>query len=397
MEALELLQGIDGGQPCADAVQGEVADDEGHGAQGERDRDGTSDGAPAVTAAEHEDEEGELPGAPEGDAAAGEREEGARAADDGAGEPQGLALALRAVGGEPEEERGGEGGEGGEVVGVAEGGEERELAVLEAVEAEEGGGVGERVAEADEGHGDAGGADAGGEDAAAGARAAEAGGGDDGGGGGERAGERGGGGGRVVGERAPAVEAQGDEGEGAQLGEGWAEDAEERRRERDELEGAEAGDGEGNGGEGRDDEAASVGGDEEAERAWRRGGRRGPRRPVERPRARAWVRPRRPRGRRWRRGGAARSGGGRHGRGEEGHARRSRPMSRFALWMSVLAVLVFGPACKGSCRQLAEKLCSCAGNTYELNACNQAAATEQGRVGTTSEDEAVCQSAARRV
>lgn len=66
-------------------------------------------------------------------------------------------------------------------------------------------------------------------------------------------------------------------------------------------------------------------------------------------------------------------------------------MSRYALWMSVLAVLVFGPGCKSSCRQLAEKLCACAGNTNELNSCNQAAANEQGRVGTTSADEVTCQ------
>lgn len=58
--------------------------------------------------------------------------------------------------------------------------------------------------------------------------------------------------------------------------------------------------------------------------------------------------------------------------------------------MSVLAVLVFGSACKGQCRQLAEKLCACAGNTAELNACNQAAANEQARVGTTTDDEAIC-------
>ena len=65
-------------------------------------------------------------------------------------------------------------------------------------------------------------------------------------------------------------------------------------------------------------------------------------------------------------------------------------MSRVALCVSVLCVLVFGPACKGNCRQLAEKICSCSANTADLNACNQAAGTEQARVGTTPQDEAVC-------
>ena len=53
------------------------------------------------------------------------------------------------------------------MVGVAEGSEKRQLAVLEPVQAEEGVGVGQGVPEADEGDGDAGEADAGGEEAAA--------------------------------------------------------------------------------------------------------------------------------------------------------------------------------------------------------------------------------------
>ena len=65
-------------------------------------------------------------------------------------------------------------------------------------------------------------------------------------------------------------------------------------------------------------------------------------------------------------------------------------MSRYFLWASVLCVLVLGPACKGSCRQLSEKLCLCASNTFDENICIQNAATEQGRVGTTPEDDAVC-------
>ena len=65
-------------------------------------------------------------------------------------------------------------------------------------------------------------------------------------------------------------------------------------------------------------------------------------------------------------------------------------MSRYFLWASVLSVLVFGPACKGDCRKLAEKLCDCAANTTEKNQCLTNAATEQGRVGTTPADETVC-------
>jgi len=65
-------------------------------------------------------------------------------------------------------------------------------------------------------------------------------------------------------------------------------------------------------------------------------------------------------------------------------------MSRYFLWVSVLGVLLFGAACKGDCRKLAEKLCTCATNTTDRNLCLQRAATEQGRVGTTPADEQVC-------
>ena len=67
-------------------------------------------------------------------------------------------------------------------------------------------------------------------------------------------------------------------------------------------------------------------------------------------------------------------------------------MSRYFLWASVLCVLVLGSACKGDCRKLAEKLCQCAANTNDRNFCIQNASTEQGRVGTTPEQEAVCAS-----
>jgi hypothetical protein len=63
-----------------------------------------------------------------------------------------------------------------------------------------------------------------------------------------------------------------------------------------------------------------------------------------------------------------------------------------AMIMAVLAVLLFGAGCKGDCRKLAEKLCQCAANTNEKNLCITNAATEQGRVGTTPEDEQLCAS-----
>lgn len=62
-------------------------------------------------------------------------------------------------------------------------------------------------------------------------------------------------------------------------------------------------------------------------------------------------------------------------------------MSRY-LWCLLALGLFTG--CKGDCRKLAEKLCDCAANTTEKSNCIQTAATEEGRVGTTPTDEAVC-------
>ena len=121
------------------------------------------------------------------------------------------------------------------------------------------------MSEADEGDGEAGEADPGGELAPAGTRAGEPGGGDEGSGGGERPDERGGGGWGVVRERAPAVEAERDEGEGPEVAQGRAEDAGEGRREREELQETEAGNGEREKSQWWNDEPALIGGDEESD------------------------------------------------------------------------------------------------------------------------------------
>ena len=68
-----------------------------------------------------------------------------------------------------------------------------------------------------------------------------------------------------MGDRAPAVEAEGLEGEGAQLAEGWAQGARQPRGQGDELQGAEGGGGEGNECEWWKGEAAAVCAQEECE------------------------------------------------------------------------------------------------------------------------------------
>ena len=67
-------------------------------------------------------------------------------------------------------------------------------------------------------------------------------------------------------------------------------------------------------------------------------------------------------------------------------------LSRIAL---TLLVLLFGAttltACKGSCRQLSEKLCQCSRNSLERDACMRRVSQEEGRIEVTPEHEAVCQ------
>jgi len=56
---------------------------------------------------------------------------------------------------------------------------------------------------------------------------------------------------------------------------------------------------------------------------------------------------------------------------------------------AVLPLLLLG--CKGSCRQLSEKLCDCQVTTAAKTACLQRVASEETRIGPKAEDNAVCQ------
>ena len=47
--------------------------------------------------------------------------------------------------------------------------------------------------------------------------------------------------------------------------------------------------------------------------------------------------------------------------------------------------------CKGSCRQLSEKLCDCSTNSVERELCVRRAANDQALIEPTSEDEATCE------
>lgn len=58
------------------------------------------------------------------------------------------------------------------------------------------------------------------------------------------------------------------------------------------------------------------------------------------------------------------------------------------LGAALLPILLLG--CKGSCRQLSEKLCDCQVTTVAKTQCLQRAAAEETRLSPTSGDEAVC-------
>ena len=60
--------------------------------------------------------------------------------------------------------------------------------------------------------------------------------------------------------------------------------------------------------------------------------------------------------------------------------------------MAVATVALLGAAgCKGSCRQLAEKLCECTANTVEREQCLQGVSTRSSGAVLTAEDEATCE------
>ena len=46
--------------------------------------------------------------------------------------------------------------------------------------------------------------------------------------------------------------------------------------------------------------------------------------------------------------------------------------------------------CKGNCRKLSEKLCDCAASAALKDSCLQRAASEDGRIGPTTTDDARC-------
>lgn len=67
-------------------------------------------------------------------------------------------------------------------------------------------------------------------------------------------------------------------------------------------------------------------------------------------------------------------------------------MRRLFLTAAVLCASLSGlTACKTTCRELSEKLCECALNSVEKQACQQRAADEEARVEPTAEDEIACE------
>ena len=66
------------------------------------------------------------------------------------------------------------------------------------------------------------------------------------------------------------------------------------------------------------------------------------------------------------------------------------PMVRRLVFVgaAVLPLLLLG--CKGSCRQLSEKLCDCQVTTAARRSCLTRVASEETRIGPTSADEAAC-------
>jgi hypothetical protein len=59
--------------------------------------------------------------------------------------------------------------------------------------------------------------------------------------------------------------------------------------------------------------------------------------------------------------------------------------------LSFALALVALTGCKGSCRNLAERLCNCQATTAAQQACLQNVANEDGRIGPTSQDNDLCQ------
>src|SRR5262244_3172528 len=68
------------------------------------------------------------------------------------------------------------------------------------------------------------------------------------------------------------------------------------------------------------------------------------------------------------------------------------PMNRLrqCIVFVVLSSGILLAGCKGNCRKLSEKLCDCSANNTAKDQCLQRAAQEDGRVGPTPADDALC-------
>lgn len=66
------------------------------------------------------------------------------------------------------------------------------------------------------------------------------------------------------------------------------------------------------------------------------------------------------------------------------------PMVRRLVFLAAALLPLLAVGCKGSCRQLSEKLCDCQVTASSKTACLQRVASEDARVAPKSEQEAVC-------
>jgi uncharacterized protein YgiB involved in biofilm formation len=65
---------------------------------------------------------------------------------------------------------------------------------------------------------------------------------------------------------------------------------------------------------------------------------------------------------------------------------------RRSVAFAVLSLALLGLAgCKGSCRELSEKLCDCSTNSVQRELCTRRAANDEARVEPTAEQEALCE------
>jgi hypothetical protein len=65
---------------------------------------------------------------------------------------------------------------------------------------------------------------------------------------------------------------------------------------------------------------------------------------------------------------------------------------RRSVAFAVLSLALLGLAgCKGSCRELSEKLCDCSTNSVQRELCIRRAANDEARVEPTAEEEARCE------